>query len=70
MLHIFLQKQGKNHAFKKIQFFYYNFFGCAGSSLPRGVSVVAVMGEGVLSSGGTQASHCGGFSHCRAWALG
>ena len=26
--------------------------------------------QGLLSSWGAQASHCGGFSCCRAWALG
>ena len=27
-------------------------------------------GWGLLSSCGAQASHCGGFSCCKAWALG
>ena len=26
--------------------------------------------QGILFSCGKQASHCGGFSYCRAWALG
>ena len=26
--------------------------------------------QGLLSSAGGQASHCGGSSHCGAWALG
>jgi len=48
MCYIFFHKsRGENHALKKIQFFLLLlFFGCAGSSLPRGVSLAAVMGEG------------------------
>ena len=26
--------------------------------------------QGILFSCGKQASHCGGFSYCRSWALG
>ena len=26
--------------------------------------------QGLLCSWGAQVSHCGGFSYCRAWALG
>ena len=51
-------------------FFYYLFiFGCSGSSLLRGL--FSSFGErGLLSSCGAWASHCSGFSCCRAWALG
>ena len=42
-------------------------FGCAGSSLLRGL--FSSSGEqGLLSSCGAQASHCGGFSGCTAQA--
>ena len=45
------------------------FIGCAGSLLlPKGLSLV-VTSRGYFSCG-AWASHCGGFSCCRAWALG
>ena len=44
-------------------------FDCSGSSLLRELSLVAAS-EGLFSSWGAQASHCGGFSCCRARALG
>ena len=43
-------------------------FGCLGSSLLCGLSLVAA--SGVYSSLRAQASHCGGFSCCGARALG
>ena len=50
--------------FKK---FIFLIFGCAGSSLLCGL--FSSGGEqGLLSSCSAQASHCGGFSYCRAWA--
>ena len=42
-------------------------FDCAGSSLLHGLSIV-VASRGIFQCG-MQASHCGGFSCCRAWAL-
>ena len=45
-------------------------FGCLGSSLLRaGFSLVAASG-GYTPRCGARASHCGGFSCCRARALG
>ena len=41
-------------------FFFFPFIGCAGS----------LWLCGLLSGCGTRASHCDGFSYCRAWALG
>ena len=43
-------------------------FGCAGSSSLRGLSP-RCREQGLLSCG-ARASHCGGFSCCRAWAQG
>ena len=55
--------------FNKFIYFIYFIFGCVGSSLLRaGFPLVAVSGS--YSSLGVWASHCGGFSCCRAWALG
>ena len=49
--------------------FYFFIFGCAGSSLLH--RLFSSSGEwGLLSSCGALASHCGGFSCCRAWTLG
>ena len=43
-------------------------FDCAGSSSPH--ELFSSFGkQGLLSSCNAQASHCGGFSCCRAWAL-
>ena len=42
-------------------------FGCAGSSL---MLFSSCSKQGLLSSCGVQASHCGGFSCCRAWTPG
>ena len=45
-------------------------FGCIGSSLPR-VGFLSCCSElGLLFVGGARVSHCGGFSYCRARALG
>ena len=44
-------------------------FVSAGSSLP-GVAFSSSGEWGLLSSCGALASHCGGFSCCRAWTLG
>ena len=50
-------------------FYLFIVFGCAGSSLPRGL--FSRWGErGRLSGCGTQASHCSSFSCCGARALG
>ena len=44
--------------------FYFCIFGWAGW-------VFSSCGEqGLLCSWGARVSHCGGFSYCRAWALG
>ena len=55
-------------------YFIYFIFGCVGSSLLHAGFLVAGSG-GLLFGGatlccGAQASHCGGFSCCGAWALG
>ena len=44
------------------------FFGCIGSSLLRGLSLGVAAGATLSCS--AWASHCGGFSCCRARALG
>ena len=50
-------------------FIYLFVFGCAGSSLLH--RLFSSCGEpGLLPSCGARASHCGGFSCCRAQALG
>ena len=49
--------------------FYLFIFDCAGFSLLLEFPLVAAS-SGLLSSCGAQASHCGGFSCCRSWALG
>ena len=47
---------------------FFSFFGCAGSLLLRGL--FSSCGKwGLLFSCSAQASHCSGFSCCRAWAL-
>ena len=43
------------------------YLGCAGSSLPLRLSLVA--GRGLLSSCGVESSHHRGVSRCRVWAL-
>ena len=48
---------------------FYFIFGCIGSSLLRGLSLVAASG-GATPRCGAWASHCGGFSCCGAQALG
>ena len=59
----------ESSTFKK--FFNYVFiFGCVGSSLLRGLSLVTVSGDYSSLRHGAQASHCGGFSGCGARALG
>ena len=45
------------------------YFDCAGSSLLRGL-FSSCSGQGLLSSDSGQASHCDGFSCCRAQAPG
>ena len=45
-------------------------FGCAGSSLLHGLFSSCRGGGGPLCGCGAQASHCSGFSRCRAWPLG
>ena len=45
------------------------FFGCA-ESLLLGQLFSSCDKQGPLSTCGAQASDCGGFSSCRAWALG
>ena len=44
-------------------------FGHTGYSLLQGV-FSSCSEQGLLSGCGAQVSHCGGFSCCRAWALG
>ena len=51
-----------------IYLFYLFIFGCIGSSLLRGLSLVAASGG--YSSLGAWASHSSGFFCCGAWALG
>ena len=48
--------------------FYCLFFGCSGSLLLHLGFLWLLWVEATLPYG-TQASHCGGFSHCGAWAL-
>ena len=45
-------------------------FGCAESSLCAGFFPPSISEQGLNSSSGAQASHCSGFSRCRAWPLG
>ena len=60
----------KNYYFKIILFIYSLFiFGCAGSSLLRGL-FSSCSEWGLLSSCSVWASHCVGFSCCGARALG
>ena len=47
---------------------FYLFLAVAGSSLLRGLSLIAV--SGAYPGCGVRASHCSGFSHCGAQALG
>ena len=53
---------------KKFYLLFILFFACTGSSLLRGL--FSSCGEQELLSCGARASHCSGFSCCRAWALG
>ena len=56
--------------FLKINKFIYLFiFGCVGSSLLH-VGFLQLRRAGAALPCGAQASHCHGFSCCRAWALG
>ena len=55
--------------FKINLFIYLYIFGCIGSSLLR-VGFLYLWQVGATLCCGVQASHCGGFSCCRAWALG
>ena len=50
----------------ELNFIYSFIFGCAGSLLLHGLFSL----QGLLSSCGVLASHCSGFTHCRAGALG
>ena len=52
-----------------INIYNFTYFGCAGSSLLRGL-FSSCSEQGLLSSCGVRASHFGGFSCCRAQALG
>ena len=49
--------------------FYLFFFGCARSLLLWELFSSCIE-QGLLSSWGAQASHCSGFSRCKAWAVG
>ena len=49
--------------------FFYFTFGYIGSSLLRS-GFLSLCGVGATLHCGAQASHCGGFSCCGAWALG
>ena len=49
--------------------FHYFFFGCCGSSLLC-AGFLQLRRAGATLCCGARASHCGGFSCCRAWALG
>ena len=51
------------------QFIYLFIFGCVGSSLLR-VGFLQLWRAAVTPRCSAWASHCGGFSCCRAWALG
>ena len=56
---------------KFLSFFFFNYlflFGCAGSSLPQGLSS-GCSEQGLLCSFSAQVSHCCGFPCCGAWAL-
>ena len=62
-----------SHPFRteEVRLFYklfYFIFGCAGSSLLW--AFFSCDQQGLLSSCSWLASHCGGFSYCRAWSLG
>ena len=50
-------------------YYYYYFFGCIGSSLLH-VSFLQLWRARATVCCGARASHCSGFSCCRAWALG
>ena len=52
-----------------INFIYLFIFGCVGSSLLHAGPLQLWRAGATLPCGG-RASHCGGFSRCRAWALG
>ena len=52
-----------------ILFICFKIFACTRSSLLSGL-FYSWGKQRLLSSCGAQASHCGGFSCCRAWALG
>ena len=52
-----------------INLFYLFTFGCVGSSLLR-AGFLWLRRVGATLGCGVQASHCGGFSCCGAWALG
>ena len=49
--------------------FIYFIFGCVGSSLTRRL-FSGCSERGATLPCGARASHCGGFSCCRAWDLG
>ena len=66
----FSTKAGKKLCFKKKNPFLGFFLAMLDLHCCVGFSLVAVMRGGVLSSGSTGASHCGGFSCCIVWALG
>ena len=58
----------REFSFCSFSFFIF-IFGCAGSSLLYGL-VCSWGKRGLLSTCSARASRCGGFSCCRAWALG
>ena len=55
--------------FNSHSFFIFFIFGCVGSSL-LSVGFLQLRRAGATLHCSVQASHCGGFSCCRAWALG
>ena len=57
------------HDWVFLKIFYLIIFDCSGSSLSCGLSS-SFCEQGLLSSCDVQASHFGGFSCCRAQALG
>ena len=64
-----IRRENNEYWFLKNNFIYSFMFGCAGSSLL--CWLFSSCGDrGLLSFFGVQASHCGGFSCCRAQARG
>ena len=63
----FIQAISQNRSCNLNLFIY--LFGCIGSSLLR-AGFLQLWQAGATLRCGARASHCGGFSCCRAWALG